>query len=219
MEEQKNIKKYNLALLGDVAVGKTCIFNKLLNDFFGPTVSTVGIEKRTINYNDIEVNIEGNIVNESFSIDLYDTAGTERYKSITKNYILCSDGIILIYDITKRDTFLHVEKWLNDIKDILSDWKDSDYIIMLLGNKLDIVEENPEKRTVESEEGKALCDNLDIYWGGECSAKNFTQKQFVDLLENFVKTLYIKTRNNPQEKREKRNIILNKKNYNKKKCC
>ena len=217
MEEQKNIKKYNLALLGDVAVGKTCIFNKLLNDFFGPTVSTVGIEKRTINYNDIEVNIEGNIVNESFSIDLYDTAGTERYKSITKNYILCSDGIILIYDITKRDTFLHVEKWLNDIKDILSNSNNSDYIIMLLGNKLDLVEEKIDERTVQVEEGQEKCKNLDIYWGGECSAKNFTQKQFLDLFENFVTALYTKIGNKQKEKGE----IISEKELKpkKKKCC
>ena len=217
MEEEKKIKKYKLSLLGDHAVGKTYIFNKISKNSDAPTLSTIGVDKRTINYNDIDVNINGNIVKESFSISLFDTAGQERFKSITKNYILGSDGIILIYDITKRDTFLHVEKWLNDIKDILSNSNNSDYIIMLLGNKLDLVEEKIDERTVQVEEGQEKCKNLDIYWGGECSAKNFTQKQFLDLFENFVTALYTKIGNKQKEKGE----IISEKELKpkKKKCC
>ena len=217
MEEKKKIKNYKLILLGDSGVGKTYIFNKISKNINVPTLYTVGVDKRTINYNDVEVNIKGNIVKESFSISLFDTAGQERFRSITKNYILGTDGIILIYDITNRESFSHVEKWLNDTKNILPDSINSDYIIMLLGNKLDLVEEHLEERTVQTEEGKEKSDNLDIYWGGECSAKNFTQKQFLDLFENFVISLYTKIGNKSKENGEIINKI--KLEPNKKKCC
>ena len=217
MKKKKKNKNYKLILLGDSGVGKTYIFNKISKNINVPTLYTVGVDKRTINYNDVEVNIKGNIVKESFSISLFDTAGQERFRSITNNYILGSDGIILIYDITNKDSFLHVEKWLNDIKNILSDSINSDYIIMLLGNKLDLVEEHLEERTVQTEEGKEKSDNLDIYWGGECSAKNFTQKQFLDLFENFVISLYTKIGNKSKENGEIINKI--KLEPNKKKCC
>ena len=88
---------------------------------------------------------------------------------------------------------------------------------MLLGNKLDLVEEHLEERTVQTEEGKEKSDNLDIYWGGECSAKNFTQKQFLDLFENFVISLYTKIGNKSKENGEIINKI--KLEPNKKKCC
>ena len=78
---------------------------------------------------------------------------------------------------------------------------------MLLGNKFDIVEETTEERTVQTEEGKEKCDSLGIYWGGECSVKNFIQKQFLDLFENLVIALYTKIGNKSKEKGE----IINKK--------
>ena len=217
MEEKKDIKKYNISLLGDHSVGKTCFFRKISKDNFGPTIDTIGIDKVTIKYNDVEINIGGNIVKESFNIGLFDTAGQEKYRSITMNHILGSDGIILIYDITRRESFLHVEHWLNSVKEILSDWKNSDYIIMLLGNKLDLVEEKLEERTVQTEEGKTLCDNQEIYWGGECSVKNSSRKQLLDLFENYVKTIYTKIGNKQKEKGEK--IDEKKLKKNKKKCC
>ena len=230
MEKEKNITKYNISLLGDHSVGKTCFFTKLSRNLFGPTIDTCGIDKVTLKFNDVEINIGGNIVKQSFNIGLFDTAGQERYRSITMNHILGADGIILIYDITKKESFIHVEYWLKSIKEILSDWKNSDYVIMLLGNKLDLdkeeeqeertvqnEEDEREKRAVQTEEGKTLCDNQGIYWGGECSAKNDTRKQLLDIFENFVKTIYTKIGNKSKVKGEKIDEKIIKKK--KKKCC
>ena len=67
---------------------------------------------------------------------------------------------------------------------------------MLLGNKLDISEENIENRAVPIEEAKRICSEKDIYWGGECSAKNFSFEQFKGLFENFIKKIYSKVGEN-----------------------
>ena len=177
-----NNLEYKFALLGDSSVGKTSIFRKIsTGNFSEQNIATIGTDKRTINYSDIEVELNGEKVKKSFEISLFDTAGQERFRSITKNYIKGSDGIILIYDITNRDSFEHIEIWLQNIKEILSDWKTSTYSIMLLGNKLDLLDNGESKRMVETEESERKCSNSGIIWGGECSAKNFTDTQFSDL--------------------------------------
>ena len=193
MAEDNSIINYKFALLGDSSVGKTSIFKKIsTGEFFLENISTIGTEKKSIEYNDIEIEINGKTEKKSFLIELFDTAGQERYRSITKNYIKGSDGIILIYDITNKETFEHVEKWLTSIKDVLSDWKASNYLIMLLGNKLDLIDIEEYERKVEIDEAKNKCDDNEIHWGGECSAKDFTDSQFIDLFKNFTISIYKK---------------------------
>ena len=184
--------KYNFAFLGDSGVGKTSIFRKIAtNSFSHNTIMTIGTDKRTIYYTDIDVEIGGNKVKKSFEISLFDTAGQERYRALTKNYINGADGVILVYDITERKTFEHIELWLKSIIDILSDWNNSNYLIILIGNKYDLIGPKDE-REVEIEEGKNLCDNKGIIWGGECSAKEFTDDQFKDLFKDFTLKVYSK---------------------------
>ena len=187
------ITEYKFALIGDSSVGKTSIFRKIsTGNFNEENIATIGTDKRTINYTDIEVNIKGQKEKKSFEISLFDTAGQERFRSITKNYIKGSDGIILIYDITNKETFDHVEGWLDNIKEILSDWKASNYSIMLLGNKLDLVNSGEAKRKVEIDEGQKKCNNSGIIWGGECSAKDFTVEQFSDLFKDLTINIFNK---------------------------
>ena len=187
------ITEYKFALIGDSSVGKTSIFRKIsTGNFSEENITTIGTDKRTINYTDIEVNIKGQKEKKSFEISLFDTAGQERFRSITKNYIKGSDGIILIYDITNKVSFDHVETWLDNIKEILHDWKESNYSIMLLGNKLDLVNSGEEKRVVEIEEGQKKCNNSGIIWGGECSAKDFTVEQFLDLFKDLTINIFNK---------------------------
>ena len=71
---------------------------------------------------------------------------------------------------------------------------------MLLGNKLDIAEENVENRAVLIEEAKRICSEKDIYWGGECSAKSFSFEQFKRIFENFIKKIYSKVGENKVKK-------------------
>lgn len=217
---QKN-NDYKIILIGDSAVGKTSIFKKISSgSFTDRNISTIGMDKRTMNFKDIEVEINGKISKEEINIILYDTAGQERYRAITKNYFQGSDIVFLIYDITTRKTFDGVESWLESLNEILSSWKTGHYSILLFGNKLDVVTSEEKPREVEEEEAQKLCDDKVIIWGGEISVKDFTVEQLTELLinswKNHVQKFGLKTEISSQKKVEGSKYIKQKK---KKGCC
>ena len=222
---------YKITLLGDSTVGKTSIFRKLFNFAFRDGVlSTVGVDAKTINFEDVEVNSNGNNEKKCFQITIYDTSGQERFKSIPRNYIRGSDGIILIYDITNKQSFENIKTWSDSISEIISNNNKDKYLVMLLGNKLDLAnnsEDNDDKdnennenkvcREVFTEEGEKICQKYNFDWGGECSAKDFTTQQFKDLIQNFAKRIYLTV-----DKSDNSRISVTKQNnLNKKKkiCC
>ena len=193
MANGNKVIDYKFALLGDSSVGKTSIFKKISTGiFFDQNISTIGTDKRTINYTDIEVEINGVKVKKSFEISLFDTAGQERFRSITKNYFKDADGIILVYDITSKITFEHVEIWLASIKGVLSDWKDHNYLILLIGNKLDLATSGEKQREVNIEDVNQKYGDSGIILGGECSAKDFTDEQFKDLFKDLAIKIFNK---------------------------
>ena len=192
MEQNWKPIEYKFILLGDSSVGKSSIYNRLSGKNFSEgLISTIGTEKMIINYDDVKIDEKENIT-KNFKIILFDRAGQERYRAITKSYFKESQGIILIYSIVDEDSFKHIEAWLGSIKDSLSDWKRTGYIVMLLGNKLDIAEENKEQRMILKEEAEKICNEQDIYWGGECSAKTFDENKFKEIFSKLVKQIYLK---------------------------
>ena len=193
MEEDLKPIEYKFILLGDSSVGKSSIFQRLSGCPFNECNSTtIGMEKIILKFKNVQIEED---VQQNFQILLIDTAGQERYKSIAKTYFKDSQGIVLIYSIIDKTSFEHIQIWLDSIKDSLSDWKRSGYMIMLLGNKLDIVEENKEKRVILTEEAEKICSEQDIYWGGECSAKTFDENQLKEIFKKFVKEIYLKLGN------------------------
>ena len=213
--------EYKFILLGDSTVGKTSIYSRLSGKAFNfNTASTLGTNKIVLNFDDVEISREDRI-HQNFTITLFDTAGQERYRAITKTYFKDSQGIILIYSIDKELTFQHVQVWLDSIKDSLSDWKRSGYIVMLLGNKSDIIEEDFSKREVLYEEAQRICLEQGIYWGGECSAKTFDEDQIKEIFEKFMKQVYLKLKDDycelEQIKQVSKIISSQKKRYVK--CC
>jgi small GTP-binding protein len=212
---QKN-NDYKIILIGDSAVGKTSIFKKLTTGtFVDKNISTIGMDKRTLNFKDIEVEINGKKKMEEFNIVLYDTAGQERYRSITRNYFRGSDIVFVIYDITNRKSFEDVEVWLESLCQILSNWKTEKYIVSLLGNKIDFVENDEKPREVEEEEAQKLCENNDILWSGECSVKNFSVEElnevFIKSWREFVKKFGIKSEISSQNRIEGSKYVKKKK--------
>ena len=221
---------YKITLLGDSTVGKTSIFRKLFNSTFREGVlSTVGVDVKTINFEDVEVNSNVNNEKKCFQITIYDTSGQERFRSIPRNYIRGSDGIILIYDITNKQSFENIKTWSDSISEIISNNNKDKYLIMLLGNKLDLANnsedsndkdnennENKVCREVFTEEGEKICKKYNFDWGGECSAKDFTTQQFKDLILNFTKRIYLTV-----DKSDNSRISITKQNNlnKKKKCC
>ena len=127
---------------------------------------------------------------QNCDIQLWDTAGQERFRSITKNYYASSQGLLFIYDITKRETFENLDEWFKNVKDDLG--IDNNYLIFLIGNKLDLAEEKTENRQVTLEEAENKCKENGIVWGGECSAKNFSEEEFKDMIKKFSEQIFQK---------------------------
>ena len=187
MSENPQKITYKIIIIGDSAVGKTCVFKKISSNTFNEkSISTIGMDRRTLYFtiknnqgNDLEVEVQ-----------LWDTAGQERFRSITTSYYKSSQGLILMYDITKRESFEGVENWIQNVSDSLGE--NNDYLIVLLGNKVDLVNANPDSRDVTIEEAQNLCKEKNIYWGGECSAKDFSDEELKDIFTKYTQEIYKK---------------------------
>ena len=178
---------YKMIIIGDSAVGKTCIFKKITTGTFSEkSISTIGMDRRTLSFT--IKNKEGNDL--EIEVQLWDTAGQERFRSITTSYYKSSQGLLLMYDITKRETFDNIENWLQNIKDSIG--AEEKYLIVLIGNKVDLTNADPDSRTVTNEEAENLCKQNNIFWGGECSAKDFTEEQLKDIFTNYTQEIYKK---------------------------
>ena len=182
----KNKLSYKMTLLGDTGVGKTSLFKKLVKGIYEEkTISTIGIDKKTLNF---KINTSDG--EKEAEITLYDTAGQEKFRSISVSYFRDSKGLVMVYDITRNETFENLGDWLKDIIENLG--QKENYLIILLGNKLDIVEENPDKREVEEKEAREYCASKNILWGGECSVKVFDVDKLKSLFKEFVEEMYKK---------------------------
>ena len=191
MSENNKIE-YKLILLGNSAVGKTSLFKKITTgEFYEKNISTIGMDRRTIQL-DIEVEDKGVPVTKSFDISLVDTAGQERFKAITKTYYKESDGILLIYDVTNKESFVQLKIWIDSIYDSLGNNENSKYIIILIGNKLDLIGIDGKTRQVSTEEAESKCNENKMLWGGECSAKTFSDTELIELIRRYVIKIYEK---------------------------
>ena len=144
--EDENMEKITLLLLGNSQVGKTCFILKYVDDKFQESyVSTVGIDFKVKNIT---------IQQKNYKIIFYDTTGQEKYKSISLNVVKDAHGIILMYDITDEESFKSIPDWIQSIRDA----KGNSFPLILLGNKID----KQEERKIKKEEGKELADSNGI---------------------------------------------------------
>ena len=133
-----------IIIIGDTSVGKTNFLFRFIDGKFNQIYQpTIGIDYKSI----IRVLPK---TRKKVKIQFWDTAGQERYKSLNKIYFQRVQGIILMYDITKRESFENLDSWRNLIFDNVDNIP-----VALIGNKLDIADE---KRIVEVEEGKSFAD-------------------------------------------------------------
>ena len=144
MEKEPYDLLFKLILIGDSSVGKSNILLKYLKgEFDKNSKATVGVEFGTKN---IMIN------NKKIKIQIWDTAGQERYRSITSAYYKGAKGALIVYDITRKNTFDNIDKWISDLK--LNG--DKNICILIVGNKSDL----NEQREVDEELGKKKAEML-----------------------------------------------------------
>ena len=169
MEEDEEYSLiFKIILIGDTSVGKTNILSRYINDTFSETSkSTVGVELATKveHYN-----------NKKIKIQIWDTAGQERYKSITTSYYKGAKGAFIVYDITKKESFKNVDKWIKDLKE----FGDEDVTILIVGNKCDLEDE----REVSIEEVKKKAELFDI---GYCETSALKAKNIDYAFQTLIK--------------------------------
>lgn len=133
---------FKMIIIGDSGVGKTNILSRYTKNQFNTDFKpTIGVE-----FGAKKVEMYGIKVKNQ----IWDTAGQERYKSITNTYYKGAKGALVVYDISQKETFRNVKKWINELKMN----GDQDVIIVLVGNKCDL----EDCRQVSKEEGAELAE-------------------------------------------------------------
>lgn len=146
---------FKLLLIGDSGVGKSCLLLRFADDTYTDSyISTIGVDFKIRT-----IDLDGKTV----KLQIWDTAGQERFRTITSSYYRGAHGIIIVYDVTDRDSFDNVKNWMMEIERYAME----NVTKLLVGNKCDLAS----KKVVGYEEGKELADFHKIRFV-ETSAKN-----------------------------------------------
>lgn len=146
---------FKLIIIGDTNIGKSCLLQRFADDSYtNEFISTIGVDfkVKTITIND-----------KMIKTQIWDTAGQDRFRSITNSYYRGAHGIIISYDITNKQSFVNIERWMRNVKDFVSD----NAVKILIGTKSDL----EEKRKVSKKELEDLANELDMKYI-ETSAKD-----------------------------------------------
>ncbi|KJP86888.1 hypothetical protein AK88_03501 [Plasmodium fragile] len=167
---------YKIILVGDATVGKTHLLSRYIRGSL-PSVAkaTIGVEFAT---RTIPLAVGGTV-----KAQIWDTAGQERYRSITSAHYRRSAGAILVYDVTKKKTFLSISKWLEEIRQNA----DKDIVIMLVGNKVDLVEHDEMKRKVTYEQGASFARENNLFFAEASAVSKLNVKH---VFENLLQEIY-----------------------------
>ena len=199
-----SINNYKIVIIGDINVGKTSILSRFRYGSFEPAyMPTLGIDFFTKNlfYED-----------KTIRLILWDTAGQERFRSLIPSYLKNADCIVIVFDLSNKNSFISLNHWLENAKDNTIEGT----IFLICGNKSDL----KEKRAVTNEEINQKIEKNDLLYV-ECSARNGEGiKELFNTIAkslgeaNFAKSEYINIEFNSKENNQtdKSNYIINNKN-------
>jgi len=167
LKPKKEIPKFKIIFLGDQGTGKSCILNRFVDDKFDENYqATVGLDFQSKNVK---------IDNQDIHLLLYDTAGQEKFRSLIPMYTRDANIIMLVYDITRKESFTNIPIWIKDLTNV----KFEEVIFVLIGNKIDL----NDKREVNKEEGEKYSEENNMIFE-EVSAK--TGENFPELFYNKI---------------------------------
>jgi len=144
-----------MLLIGDSGVGKSCLLVRFADDTYNSSyISTIGVDFKIKTFD---------IDNKIVKLQIWDTAGQDRFKAITTSFYRGAHGIIIVYDVTDRSTFKNIKSWCYEIDRYAVD----DVCKLIIGNKCDLLQD----RAVTYDEAKEFADYLNIPYV-ECSAQD-----------------------------------------------
>ena len=188
---------FKILLLGDSEVGKSCFLMRYSDNVFVENyITTIGLDYK-LKYIKLDSG-------KTVKVQLWDTAGQDKYRTIAKNYFKGSHGILLLYDVTKQSSYDNIREWIHDIKEEVSEKA----IIFLIANKIDMTD----KRKISKEKGEELAEEFKIPFF-EASAKSGEN------VDEVFKALYKKISEVYSDMERERGGKLIKNQKNKRKCC
>ncbi|KAK1422704.1 hypothetical protein QVD17_17990 [Tagetes erecta] len=141
---------YKVVLIGDSRVGKTNLLARFAkNEFSLHSKSTIGVEFATR-----VIHFDG----KTLKCQIWDTAGQDRYRAITSAYYRGCVGALVVYDITQKETFQNLDRWLNELHDHMD--HDNPVVVMLIGNKADLAY----LRVIPKDEAKAFAQKENAFY-------------------------------------------------------
>ncbi|XP_053674867.1 ras-related protein Rab-43 [Anopheles nili] len=159
---------FKIVLIGDCDTGKTCIVQRFKSgNFIESHGNTIGVD-----FSMKAVVVDG----KNVKLQIWDTAGQERFRTITQSYYRSANGVLIVYDITKRSSFLSLQRWIDEVRRYTA----SNVMIFVIGNKSDL----ESVREVEFSEAQSLCQYIpEVMFVMETSAKDnrFIEDAFMTL--------------------------------------
>ncbi|XP_072523674.1 ras-related protein Rab-18a [Salminus brasiliensis] len=162
-----------ILIIGESGVGKSSLLLRFTDDTFDPELgATIGVDFKVKT-----VAIDGN----QTKLAIWDTAGQERFRTLTPSYYRGAQGVILVYDVTRQETFTKLSTWLSELETFCTR---NDLVKMLVGNKID-----KEDREVDRNEGlKFARKHSMLFIEASAKTRDGVECAFEELVEKILQT-------------------------------
>ena len=202
------VDRIKIIIIGEAGVGKTCIIKKFISDEYNENEFPTG----SLSFASKNLNVIDNNIEKELKLEVWDTVGQEKYKAMAQIFFKNSNAVILVYDITNKNSFDELTTyWIDKIKE----YNSNNLILAIAGNKSDLYF----KEQIKEEEGRKFAQKIDAIYR-LTSAKN---GEGIKELFNEIGKKYLMKKNNKEnnnnnlnEDDDKKNIVLTNSNVNKK---
>ena len=174
-QESSDALTIKLLILGDISVGKSSFIYRFIEDKFEENMRTTDLDLKTA-----DIIVE----DKSIRVQLWDTAGQEKYKSISKNLISRVQGVLILFDITNETSYTNLNSWIKTIKD-----QGGKMPILIVGNKSDL----EDKRIVKAEDAKNFARSEKMkYMETSCKTGENVKEAVESFCKHIMKTTNLK---------------------------